>query len=60
MSRETEVRLPREVGVSDPRALFAFVRSVDDTQGDLRINAEDVEWFDPLGLAVLGASCERN
>lgn len=52
---ENKLTMPKTLGTRDPSALFALCTKVKQTEGDIVFDASQLEFIDPLGLAVLGA-----
>jgi hypothetical protein len=52
---ENKLTMPKSLGTRDPSALFALCTKVKQTEGDIVFDASQLEFIDPLGLAVLGA-----
>lgn len=51
-----ELSLPPQLGLMNTHRLFSLASQVQSWHGDLVLDASALEFIDPLGLAVLGAS----
>lgn len=57
-TEESSIRLPKVVGVRNLTDLFSVCEKVRTSFGPVVLDGQDVEFFDPLGIAVLGALLE--
>jgi len=52
------ILLPKGLGSSDPTALFRICNQISECQGDVVLDAQDLVFVDPLGMATLRALFE--
>lgn len=52
------IHFPKSLSESDPEALFRFCASLNAGTGDVNLDASELCFIDPLGLAVLRATLE--
>lgn len=57
-SEDGRFALPKFVGGADTQALFSLCGAVSGCKGNVILDARDVQFVDPLGIAVLGALLE--
>lgn len=55
---EQDIRLPQFIGAKKLPELFHVCQQVRQSDGDIVLNGQDVQFIDPLGIAVLGALLE--
>ncbi|WP_100255252.1 ATP-binding protein [Pseudomonas protegens] len=55
---ENAIHVPKSLSASDPEALFNLCSQITNHQGDVVLDAQDLVFIDPLGLAALRATLE--
>lgn len=58
LHQEDAINLPSSLSASDPTALFSICSQINDSEANTVIDASELLFIDPLGLAVLRATLE--
>lgn len=58
LHQEEAIRLPSSLSASDPTPLFRICRQISDSSENTVIDASELRFIDPFGLAVLRATLE--